>query len=327
MRLAVLITQHHRLLSLAAILDVFDAVNRFYAEEDKPSFFEIELIGNDPDMVSRELQQKFNFTLLKTVNSLPEVVLVPAFSAVDPKVAIEDNTAFAPLLMQCLHRETPIASFCTGAFLLAGFGLLDQKKATTHIDAKIGFSAAFPKVKLLPHAVFTKDGELYTSGGATNSFQLKLLLIEKYCGRAMAIKVAKMFAIDMDRESQLYFENFNPVPVEQDKLVNRLQLRMKQEYNKINNLEEMMDDLPSSRRNLIRRFKQSVGMTPIKYLQYIKIEAAKRALEETDLSIMEVMLTSGYTDMKNFRNLFKKITGLTPKAYRDKFAMQREVYV
>jgi transcriptional regulator GlxA family with amidase domain len=327
MRLAVLITQHHRLLSLAAILDVFDSVNRFYKDEEKPPFFEIELIGNDRDMVSRELQRKYIFTELETATSLPEMVLVPAFSAIDPKMAIQDNVVFAPLLLQCLQRDTPIASFCTGAFLLAGFGLLDQKKATTHIDARIGFTSAFPKVKLVPHAVFTKDGELYTSGGATNSFQLKLLLIEKFCGRAMAIRVAKLFAIDMDRESQLYFENFNPIPVEQDKLVKQLQLRMKQDYNSINSLEEVMDDLPSSRRNLIRRFKHSVGMTPIKYLQYIKIEAAKRALEETDLSIMEVMLTSGYTDMKNFRNLFKKITGLTPKAYRDKFAMQREVAI
>lgn len=325
MRIAVLLTQHHRLLSLAAILDVFDSVNRFYQEDGNNPFFDISLLGTDSAMISKELQNKYSFNHLDAIDTLPDMILVPAFSAVDPKMAIQDNAVYGPLLHRCLQRRTPIASFCTGAFLLAGLGLLNEKKATTHIDAKIGFSAAFPEVKLQPHAVLTQDGELYTSGGATNSFQLKLLLIEKYCGRAMAVRVAKLFAIDMNRDSQLYFENFNPAPTEQDKLVNQLQLRLKNSYEQIHSLEEVMEDLPSSRRNLIRRFKQSVGMTPIKYLQYIKIEAAKRALEETDQNIMEVMLNIGYTDMKNFRNLFKKFTGLTPKAYRDKFTMRREV--
>src|SRR5690606_34592699 len=92
----------------------------------------------------------------------------------------------------------------------------------------------------------------------------------------------------------------------------------------IKSLEEAIVDIPASRRNLVRRFKQATGMTPIRYLQRTKIEAAKKLLENTEKGMLEIMLSAGYNDMKNFRQLFKDNTSMTPKAYRYKFAMRFE---
>src|SRR5690606_2699220 len=136
------------------------------------------------------------------------------------------------------------------------------------------------------------------------------------------LRIAKASAIDLDRDNQLYFDQFRPNLVESDELVRRIQLLIQEKYFEIKNLEEALDEIPSSKRNIIRRFKQSTGLTPIRYLQKTKIEAAKNLLETTNKDIVEVMVSTGYNDMKNFRNLFKTFTGLTPTAYREKYGMR-----
>lgn len=139
----------------------------------------------------------------------------------------------------------------------------------------------------------------------------------------MALRIAKMFAIDMDRDQQAYFGTFQPIQNHGDGLVNMAQERIEKEYQEGSTIEEMIQDIPASRRNVVRRFKQATGVTPIEYLQKTRIEAAKKLLTQTDQSVLEVMLNSGYNDMKSFRQLFKKSAGLTPKEYRDKFNVAR----
>jgi len=167
--------------------------------------------------------------------------------------------------------------------------------------------------------VVTQDQDIYTSGGSTNSFHLLLLLIEKYCGREIAIRTAKYFAIDMDREQQTYFATFRPAPSHNDELVSQLQQRIRKDYADVNTIEELINDIPSSRRNLARRFKQATGVTFIEYLQRTRIEAAKRVLEQASGGVLESMIASGYNDEKTFRQLFKKTVGMTPSSYRDKY--------
>jgi transcriptional regulator GlxA family with amidase domain len=187
------------------------------------------------------------------------------------------------------------------------------------VDATGRFAATFPSVKLQAHAVVTQDQDIYTSGGSTNSFHLLLLLIENYCGREIAIRTAKYFAIDMDREQQTYFATFRPSQAHHDELVSQLQQRIRRDYAEVNTIEELINDIPSSRRNLARRFKQATGVTFIEYLQRTRIEAAKKVLEQASGGVLESMIASGYSDEKTFRQLFKKTVGMTPSSYRDKY--------
>jgi transcriptional regulator GlxA family with amidase domain len=114
-----------------------------------------------------------------------------------------------PWLSKQYAAGAEIATVCTGVFLLGATGLLDGKVATTHVDACKAFTAAFPSVKLKADKTVTQDGKLYTSGGATSSFHLLLYLLQNHCGKDIAIKAAKIFAIDMDRHNQSYFSSFN----------------------------------------------------------------------------------------------------------------------
>jgi transcriptional regulator GlxA family with amidase domain len=314
-QLALLVTNKHRMLSVVAILDVFESVNRFYRSDGQPDFFDIKLYT--PGQVAIPYGAHTVIPIAEAEK--PDLIFIPAFASEDITSAIGENSALIPWLHQQYERGAEIASFCTGAFLLAATGLLNGKRATTHINATIPFSTTFPYVLLTADAVVTDDHRTYTSGGATSSFHLMLYLIRNYCGKEMATRIAKMFAIDMDRENQMYFGTFEPALNHGDGIVNMAQQRIEKEYQDGRTIEELIQDIPASRRNVVRRFKQATGVTPIEYLQKTRIEAAKKLLEQTDQSVLEVMLNSGYNDLKSFRQLFKKSAGLTPKDYRAKF--------
>ena len=124
-----------------------------------------------------------------------------------------------------------------------------------------------------------------------------MLLLEIYCNREIAVKAAKIFSIDLDRNNQLYFGSFVPENNHGDELVKQAQEQIRKHFSSAATIEEIITEVPASRRNLARRFKQVTGITPIEYLQKPRIEAAKQLLETSKHSIMEVMLESGYNDL------------------------------
>ncbi|WP_026705701.1 GlxA family transcriptional regulator [Flavobacterium soli] len=317
MKIGILLSQEHRLLSVAAIQDLFETVNRFYVEDGKAPFFEINLVHNDQKQ--SYLYSDYNLKQADA-ETLYDIILIPAFK--DNKIVdgLQKNRSWIPWLTQQYKQGAALASFCTGAFLLASTGLLDNKPATTHINAKMAFSTAFPEVLLESDAVVTEEDNLYTSGGATNTFHLLMRLVENYCSRKIAVRTAKVFSIDMDRKKQTYFGTFLPIENHGDDIVKKTQDKIKTHYKEAITIEEIVTGIPASRRNLVRRFKLVTGVTPIEYLQKTRIEAAKNLLENSRQNIMEVMLESGYNDLKSFRTLFKKNVGMTPTAYREKFS-------
>jgi transcriptional regulator GlxA family with amidase domain len=319
MKLGIILSHNHRLLSVAAMLDVFDSVNGFYEQDglDKP--FAIELLC----LQGQEALSYGSYpAVCPTEDAVYDILFIPAFK--DDAIAhnIEANKPWIPWLHRQYKHGAAIASYCTGAFLLAATGLLNGRPATTHINAWPAFYRLFPEVKVQAEAVVTEKDGIYTSGGATNSFHLMMLLLEKYCNRSVAVRAAKLFSVDMDRNLQLYFGTFTHMEDHDDELVRRAQEEIKKNYRTAATIEEIITDVPASRRNLVRRFKQVTGLTPIEYLQKTRIEAAKQMLETSRYSVLEVMLQSGYNDLKTFRSLFKKNVGMTPKMYRDKFSGQ-----
>ncbi|GGG93062.1 GlxA family transcriptional regulator [Pedobacter zeae] len=314
-QIGVLMPQNFRLLSVAAILDVFDTVNGFYCKEGRQMPFNISLITTDDQ--NYNLSEHPCIPLQKATGF--DLILIPSFATHDIKECISANISYLPWLNKQHQGGAEIATFCTGAFLLAASGLLDGKSATTHVDACTAFSTAFPQVHLKADKTVTQDGKLFTSGGATSTFHLLLHLLHLHCGKDMAVKVAKIFAIDMDRVNQSYFSTFQPVRHHNDDIVASAQEKIENNYQDLATIEEMIKDIPSSRRNIVRRFKQVIGITPIEYLQQTRIEAAKKLLEQTAQQMTEVIYNSGYNDPKAFRKVFRKSVGMTPTQYRDKF--------
>ncbi|HEY9534884.1 MAG TPA: helix-turn-helix domain-containing protein [Mucilaginibacter sp.] len=319
-QLGILLTNKYRLLSVAAILDVFESVNKFYTADGKEPVFNISLFSDSrPDKKATE----FNVYQIQSLDTAPkqDLIFIPAFKAADILQTIQENQKFIPWLQQQYQAGAELACVCTGAFLLGATGLLDGKAATTHVDACEVFANAFPQVKLQADKVVTGDAGLYTSGGSTSSFHLMLHLLQKRCGRDIAVRIAKMFSIDMDREQQTYFSTFSPLQSHNDGLVAMAQQSIQSSYHNAGTIEELIKEIPGSRRNIARRFKQVTGITPIEYLQKTRIEAAKRLLVQTNQQMTEVMINSGYSDPKAFRKIFRKTVGMTPTGYREKFYM------
>jgi len=315
-QVGILLTKQYKLLSVAAILDVFETANRFHTESGTNAPYKLTFLSLD-----NQIDGFFNDYEIRHINNeeIYDLILIPAFTTNDIKNAIAENQAFIPWLNRQYRHNAEIATVCTGAFLLGATGLLDGKVATTHVDACGAFAASFPAVNLKSDKTVTQDGKLYTSGGATSSFHLLLHLLQNHCGKDVAIRAAKIFAIDMDRHNQSYFSSFQPTRHHNDELVASAQEKIERNYQDVATIEEMIKDIPSSRRNIVRRFKQVIGITPIEYLQQTRIEAAKKLLEQTAQQMTEIIYNSGYNDPKAFRKVFRKTVGMTPTQYRDKF--------
>lgn len=320
-QIGILLTKNYKLLSIAAILDVFETVNHHNKASGKENSFEIHML-TDEQTANKQIEAfGYQLQILKEA-PIMDIILIPAFTSANMPETLQANHAcLAPLIAQ-YNKGACIGTFCTGAFLLGASGLLNGKIATTHVDASNGFANAFPAVKLKADKTVTQDGRLYTSGGATSSFHLLLHLVQEFCGKDMAIKIAKVFAIDMDRDKQSYFSTFQPSRDHNDELVASAQEKIESNYHDAATIEELIKDIPSSRRNIVRRFKQITGITPIEYLQQTRIEAAKKLLEQTGQQMTEIIFNSGYNDPKAFRKVFKKSVGMTPSQYREKFQVR-----
>ena len=147
-----------------------------------------------------------------------------------------------------------------------------------------------------------------------------IYLIEKYYDRETAIYCAKVFQIDMSRNLQSGFSIFNGHKKHDDDTVQKAQNFIEQNFPEKISIETLSEELNVGRRNFDRRFIKATGLTPLDYLQRVRVESAKKSFENTRKTVNEVMYNVGYNDTKAFRDIFKKITGLTPVEYRNKFS-------
>lgn len=250
-----------------------------------------------------------------------DLVIIPAFDG-DINNALEANKDFIPWIIKQHNKGAEVASLCMGAFFLARTGLLNGKKCATHWMAANDFRKMFPEINLIPDKVITDEGGLYTSGGAYSYLNLVLYLIEKYAGREIAILNSKVFAIEIERESQSPFIIFQGQKEHEDEPIRKAQEFIEKNFQEKITVDQLASMLAIGRRNLERRFKKATSNSVIEYMQRVKIEAAKKSLETSRENINEVMYKVGYTDTKAFRSAFKRITGLSPISYRNKYNRQ-----
>jgi transcriptional regulator GlxA family with amidase domain len=229
------------------------------------------------------------------------------------------NKAFMPWIIDQYKGGAEVASFCIGAFFLAATGLLKGKKCATHWSTANDFRAMYPDINLVDDKIMTEEDGLYTSGGAYAFLNLIAYLIEKYAGRELAIMVAKAFMIDIDRYSQSPFIIFSGQKAHDDEPIKKAQELIEANFQDKMTVDELAAQLCIGRRNLERRFKKATANTVVEYMQRVKIEAAKKNLETGRKNVNEVMYDVGYSDTKAFRTVFKKITGLSPIEYRNKY--------
>lgn len=297
---------------------LFTAVNEFLQASGKLPLFKVELVAMTKEVrLNNSLFSVHADKLLHEVTAT-DLIFVPAISG-NVDYAMEINQELLPWIVKQHAKGAEVASLCMGAFLLAATGLLNGRKCSTHWLFANQFREMFPDVELVDGSIITDSQGLYSSGGANSYWNLLLYLVEKYTDRDTAILAAKYFAIDIDRESQLAFMMFQGQKGHEDTKIKKAQEFIDGNYQDKITVDQLADMLALGRRSFERRFKSATKNTVIEYIQRVKIEAAKRSFESSRKNITEVMFDVGYTDTKSFRDVFKKITGLTPIEYRNKY--------
>jgi len=305
----------------AAIVDpryMLTAVNQFLADMGKEPAFDVQLVGLSRNVPLSNGVFSVNTDKLCSEVGKTDLIIIPAVGG-DMKAAIERNADLLPWIIKQYENGSEAASLCVGAFLLAATGLLNGKECSTHWLFADSFREMFPEVTLTDGTIITETQGLYSSGGASSYWNVLLHIIEKYTGREMAIRAAKFFAIEIDRKSQSPFVMFNGQKKHEDEPIKKAQEFIEQNLTEKISIEDLATRFAIGRRHFIRRFKKATSNTPAEYIQRVKIEAAKKQLENTPKNINEVMYGIGYTDVKTFRTVFKKITGLSPIDYKHKY--------
>ncbi|GAA4782827.1 helix-turn-helix domain-containing protein [Olivibacter ginsenosidimutans] len=299
--------------------DIFKRADQFWQEKGKKQLFKkMELAGESGLSAIHHglltIKPEVNINAIEQT----DLIIIPAISHNFQQPTV-NNTALIDWLVAQYKNGAEIASMCTGALILASTGLLDGKNCSIHWNAADYLKRRFPKVIVKPDQLITDEHGIYTNGGGYSFLNLLLYLIEKYYDRETAIYCAKIFQIEIDRQRQSAFTIFKGQRLHGDEVVEKAQDYLEDHFQEKISIEELSQRLAVGRRSFDRRFIKATGNTPIEYLQRVKIESAKKAFETTRKNINEVMYEVGYADEKAFREVFRKITGMSPLDYKKKY--------
>lgn len=298
---------------------IFSMANKYWSQAGRKEVFKIQLAGLNRKVNLYgglfSIHPEVNVTSIKKTH----LIIIPSLSVGDYTFLLKQNKALAEWMKIQHKKGAEIASICSGAFLLASTGLLNDRSCSTHWMVADVFRDMFPSLHLVTEKILTDEKGIYTNGGAFSFLNLVLYLVEKYYDRQTAIFCSKVFQIDFDRNRQSPFAIFEGQKNHHDEIVKKAQLLIEKSYQENISINHLADMSSLSRRNFDRRFIKATGNTPFEYQQRVKIEAAKKEFESSGKTIKEVMYMVGYSEMKVFREVFKRITGMSPLEYTRKF--------
>ncbi|MDR6560032.1 MULTISPECIES: helix-turn-helix domain-containing protein [unclassified Arcicella] len=308
----------NNLSSISGAYEIFNKANNYWKENFKKELFIIQLAGIAEKVDFNgglfTVKPHLNISAIEKTN----LIVIPSLNH-NYTLALKDNELLIAWLEKQYKNGAEIATICTGAFILAASGMLNGRSCSTHWSVTENFRMMFPKVNLQIDKLITDENGIYTNGGAYSFLNLMLYLIEKYYDRQTAIYCSKVFQIEMDRNTQSEFAIFTGQKKHDDEVVLQAQEYIEKNITEKITIEDLSTKYNVSRRNFDRRFIKATGNTPIEYAQRVKIETAKKSFETNRKTINEVMYEVGYSDVKAFREVFRKITGMSPLEYKGKY--------
>jgi len=313
--------------TLFGVFDVMNALALIGASHGAPSArarFHVEIVGESAaplglaSGVPIQVQRAIETVKTSDIIIVPSVLLRPGGWEKGRYPALVD------WLRSMSDNGAVLCSACSGVFLLAETGLFDGKDATLHYRYAAAFAAAYPAVAIHPERVLVVSGlreDLVSSGASTSWHDLVLYLITRYAGSTAAQEVARFFALQWHEDGLSPYVVFEGKSGHGDGEIQSAQRWLQAHFSVANPVEEMIKRSKLAERTFKRRFSSATGLSPLAYVQRLRIEDAKRRLERTDASVDDVSWRVGYEDPAFFRRLFKRVTGLTPGAYRKRFRM------
>lgn len=270
-------------------------------------------------MFSVPMQFQCSKTIKEEIDT--DIVIVPPANVeqADIDAFLSKYGVLKTWLTERYREKVQLVSLCTAAYLLADTGLLNGIAVTSHWEAMEDLQRRYPEINFKPDHVVTSSKSIITGGGGFSALNAVLYLIEEHCGKEIAIELSKFYALDYGRDSQLLFAVFSGQRQHDDDQIHKAQSYIEKKFNTDISVDEIARQVNMSKRNFVRRFKNATSLNPIEFIQHMKVEAAKKALEGGENNIATVTYNVGYNDLKTFRMVFKKVTGLTPLEYRKRY--------
>ena len=319
-KVAVLVTPGTMLTSVATAIDVFATAgvmwNRIHGIPEEP-IFDVQLVSASGSAVPCNCVPAIR--VHSAMADVGKVDLIVVTALVGRQHNQRDLKKMVDWLREKHRKGASLASFCTGAFLLAATGLLDGKSATTHWGMASRLQQMYPKVKVLPHRLIADEGTLFTSGGSHGAMDLCLHLVQRFASREIAMQCAKVMVRDFESRFQSPYAVFLQEKKHGDAEIGAVQDYLESAYHLPCTVEELAHRAGIGKRTFERRFKNATGISPKGYVQRLRIEAAKRILENENQSVAQITLSVGYEDPATFSRLFVKVCGVSPSVYRRKF--------
>ena len=312
------------LTGLFDVLNCFELLGTFDKAVPDENPFQAEIIA--PTRKEKSTASGLPVTVHRTVEELDhtDIVIIPSMMVEDGKWNKGSHPAVVSWLTQMHAQGAMLCSACSGVLLLAETGLLDGHEATIHWAYASTFRHNFPNVHLRLEKVLVTAGErqqFVMSGASASWHDLVLYLIARHVGPAAALAIAKFMLLQWHVDGQAPYVVFNAPTDHGDAVVLDTQKWLIDYFTVAAPVDEMVRRSGLAERSFKRRFKKATGYSPIAYVQHLRIEEAKRQLERTDKPVEEISWAVGYEDPAFFRRLFKRITRITPGAYRRKFRL------
>src|SRR5690606_18432556 len=303
---------------LGSLRRLADPVGALLREEP----FRVELVGHTDGTLRSASGLSVDVERAFRDVAATDVVIVPSLRLGKEGWRTGRHPALVAWLRDVHARGAALCSACSGVFVLAETGLFDERDCTIHWGYAEAFRRVFPRVRLHPERALVCAGErqeLVSSGAATSWHDLALHLIARYAGAAAAHMATKFFALQSHPEGLAPYMIFSPPLDHGDAVVLRTQQWVETRFTVANPVEEMVRQSGLAERSFKRRFTRATGMSPLAYVQRLRIEEARRLLEQTDMPADAIAWQVGYEDPAFFRRLFRRTIGLTPGAYRRRF--------
>jgi transcriptional regulator GlxA family with amidase domain len=314
--------------AVSTLFGIYDVMNAFAlmgtasAGLGSRAPFQVEIVGETAGPL--ELASGISIDVQRAIDTIEtsDIVIVP--SIVLRREGWEKNrySGLVDWLRRMHGRGAALCSACSGIFLLAETGLFDGKDVTVHFGYARTFAAIYPAIPIHPERVLVISGrreELVSSGASTTWHDLVLYLIARYAGATSAQEVARLFALQWHQDGLTPYIVFEGKTDHGDGEIQSAQQWLSKHFSVANPVEQMVKRSKLAERTFKRRFVSATGLTPIAYVQRLRIEDAKRRLERTEAPVDEIAWRVGYEDAAFFRRLFKRTTGLAPGAYRKRF--------
>ena len=314
--LGVLIYQGAQLAAVHGLTDLFGVANRIAAEHDSAQL---------PLLRVSHWQVDAHGTPARTFESHPGPEQPMMAVLVPPSIAEFTEDQAPPALLEWLRLQhaggTVLGGVCIGSIMLARSGLLDGRSATTHWSSAKSFAACYPAVRLEADKPIVDDGDLITSAGLMAWSELGLRLVDRLMGPSIAADTARFLVIEHSASASQCGSNFAPILRHGDGAVLKVQHWLQASGAVDVSVAAMAQEANLEERTFLRRFRNATGLKPTEYCQHLRVGKARQMLEFTNGTIDHIAWTVGYQDPSAFRVIFKKITGLSPSDYRNRFGV------